>query len=73
MKKTEAVEGYVSNSLPLLDTTIARLQKNYKPFFEKRGGILYFWHNAQISELITSNLTKHKRVGCSKPEHHKFS
>jgi hypothetical protein len=34
-RKTRAVGCYVSNSLPLLDTTIARLQKNYKPFFEK--------------------------------------
>jgi hypothetical protein len=33
--KTRAAGRYVSNSLPLLDTTIARLQKNYKPFFEK--------------------------------------
>jgi hypothetical protein len=34
-RKTRAAGRYVSNSLPLLDTTIARLQKNYKPFFEK--------------------------------------
>jgi hypothetical protein len=33
--KTRATGRYVSNSLPMLDTTIARLQKNYKPFFEK--------------------------------------
>ena len=33
--KSRAAGRYVSNSLPLLDTTIARLQKNYKPFFEK--------------------------------------
>ncbi|MFR4467832.1 MAG: hypothetical protein ACLT48_10800 [Faecalibacterium prausnitzii] len=34
-RKTRAAGCYVSNSLPLLDTTIARLQKNYKPFLKK--------------------------------------
>ena len=35
MKKNKGAGRYVSNSLPLLDTTIARLQENYKTFFEK--------------------------------------
>ena len=51
----------------MLDTTIARLKKNYKPFFEKnfpkRGGMLYFWHNAQIPKRFTGNLTKHETAG----------
>ena len=34
-KKNKGAGCYVSNSLPLLDTTIARLQKNYKPFLKK--------------------------------------
>ena len=75
-KKNKGAGHYVSNSLPLLDTTIARLQKNYKPFFEKtspkRGRMRYFWHNAQIPERFTGNLTKHETAGCSKQEHSKF-
>jgi len=52
------------------------LQENYKTFFEKtskkRGGMLYFWHNAQIPEKFTGNLTKHETAGCFKQEHSKF-
>jgi hypothetical protein len=76
-RKTRTAGCYVSNSLPMLDTTIARLKKNYKPFFEKnfpkRGGMLYFWHNAQIPKRFTGNLTKHETAGCFKQEHYKFS
>lgn len=75
-EKNKGAGCYVSNSLPLLDTTIARLQKNYKTFFEKtfkkRGGMRHFWHNAQIPERFTDNLTKHETAGCSKQEHYKF-
>jgi Neuraminidase (sialidase) len=75
-RKTREAGRYVSNSLPLLDTTIARLQKNYKPFFEKTskkgGGMRYFWHNAQIPGRFTGNLTKHETAGCFKQEHSKF-
>lgn len=34
--------------------------------------MLYFWHNAQIPERFTGNLTKHETAGCSKQEHYKF-
>ena len=35
--------------------------------------MLYFWHNAQIPERFTGNLTKHETTGCFKQEHYKFS
>ena len=39
----------------------------------KPNGVLYFWHNAQISKRFTGNLTKHETAGCFKQEHYKFS
>lgn len=34
--------------------------------------MLYFWHNAQIPERFTGNLTKRETAGCFKQEHYKF-
>ena len=35
--------------------------------------MLYFWHNAQIPERFTGNLTKNGTAGGFKQEHYKFS
>lgn len=51
------------------------ITEKLQAFFEKlpkRGGMLYFWHNAQIPERFTGNLTKHETAGCFKQEHYKF-
>jgi len=34
------------------------------------GGMLYFWHNAQILMALHRQFDE---AGCSKAEHHKFS
>ena len=66
-RKTRAAGRYVSNSLPLLDTTIARLQKNYKPFFEKTSkkgaecGTFGTTHKSRAR--FTGKLTKHETAG----------
>ena len=53
-------------------TITEKLQALFLNYFPKRGGMLYFWHNAQIPERFTDNLTKHETAGCSKQEHSKF-
>jgi hypothetical protein len=76
-RKTRAAGCYVSNSLPLLDTTIARLQENYKPFFEKtskKGAKCCTFGTTHKSRgRFTGKLTKHETAGCFKQEHYKFS
>ena len=54
-------------------TITEKLQAFFEKNFQKRGGMLYFWHNAQISKRFTGNLTKHETAGCFKQEHYKFS